>query len=134
MVLIELELNSEAFEEVRDKCITAGLIADELRSWDEDSKPFTVGGVTFKEWKYVPTPEDIARREEYLKSPFGQSMQQMLNLSAAKIADLIQNPSAFARNPMFDGIDTTDMKVGTTLRIRLPRDYFVKIGDEWLDR
>lgn len=67
--MIELELSNEAFEEVRDKCVAAGLIADEPRAWDEDSKPFTAGGITFKEWKYVPTPEEIARQEEYRKDP-----------------------------------------------------------------
>lgn len=127
--MIELELSNEAFEEVRDKCIAAGLLADEPSSWDEDSKPFTVGGITFKEYKYVPTPEDIARQEEYRKTPLGKLMGKLAAHSANRLLDDLLKP-----NYLLDGVDTSGMKIGTTLRIRLPSDHFNKIGDEWLDK
>lgn len=127
--MIELELSNEAFEEIRDKCIAAGLIADEPRSLDEDSKPFMVGGITFKEYKYVPTPEDIARQEEYRKTPLGKLMGELAAHSANRLLDDLLKPNYF-----LDGVETSGMKVGTTLRIRLPADYFNKIGDEWLDK
>lgn len=127
--MIELELSTEAFEEIRDKCIAAGLIVDEPREWDEDAEPFTVGGVTFKEWKYVPTPEDIARQEEYRKTPFGKVMTEAINQIAEKTAcDILQLPnplldSLLGTNYLLDGVDTSGMKIGTTIRIRLPSDH-----------
>lgn len=151
MVLIELELSNEAFEEVRDKCIAAGLIVDEPREWDQDSKPFTVGGTTFKEWKYVPKPEEIARQEEYRKTPLGQLMEKFIAHGANRFLDDLLKP-----NYLLDGVDTAGMKFDTSLRIRLPngysvtndpaprpkrawekklsKDHFVNIGSEWLDK
>lgn len=126
--MIELELNNEAFEEVRDKCVAAGLIEDEPREWDQDSKPFTVGGITFKEYKYVPTPEEIARQEEYSKTPLGKLMAELAAHSANRFLGDLLKPN------YMDGVDTSGMKIGTALRIRLPNDHFNKIGDEWLDK
>ena len=128
--MIELELSCEAFEEVRDKCIAAGIIEDVPVDWCEDHADFTVGGITFKEWKYVPTAEDIARREEYRKTPLGQLMEKTIN---KQVADMINGfrkgnwlSEYLGNNHLLGKIDTKDLKVGTTLRIRLPSDYTVK--------
>jgi hypothetical protein len=121
--MTEIELSCEAFEEIRDKCVAAGLIADEPREWDEDAKPFTVGGITFKEWKYVPTPEDIARREEYRKTPLGQLMAQTFESNAAKLLASLSAPNYFLDHLSGELDKTLDAKIGTTLRIRLPSDY-----------
>lgn len=127
--MIELELSNEAFQELRDKCIVAGLIPDEPIEWFQDYEPFTIGGITFKEYKYVPTPEDIARQEAYRKTPLGKLMGEIAAHSANRLLDDLLKP-----NYLLDGIDTSGMKIGTTLRIRLPSDHFNKIGDEWLDK
>ena len=129
--MIEIELSNEAFEEVRGKCIAAGLIVDERREWDEDARPFTVGGVTFKEWKYVPTPEDIARQEEYRKTPLGQLMDRSIEAMASETLNKIQTPNPFiglySQSEDFRKmLDNQNTKIGTTLRIRMPADYKVK--------
>lgn len=71
-----------------------------------------------------PTEEELKRREEFANSPNGKLMRDLMlktNESLAKhMLDCIPN--------IYSGEQSADpnIKIGTTLRIRLPNDFTVK--------
>lgn len=74
---------------------------------------FSIGGATFKRYVYVPTPEDISRREEFLKTPLGQITQMMFQRSAAAFLE----ETARTNELLASG------QIKTILKIRMPKDY-----------
>lgn len=74
-------------------------------------------------------------RKNIAKTPLGQLMEGTIGRAVQR---MLEAPNPFLQNidhPANQMVGTdTETKIGTTLRIRLPRDYFNKIGDEWLDK
>jgi len=115
--LIEIILHDDAFDEVLSALIEAGAKYDFV--YVSDAGEFSFHDLTFKRYRYVPTAEDTARHEAYLKTPFGVAMTAILKVSAEKIAGMVTKPSPFVLSAF--GSDG----VRTELKIRLPNDYAV---------
>lgn len=111
-------LHEEAFEELRSAFIESGALPDDEEM--HNATMFAVSDLTFKLYEYIPTAEEIARRDAFMATPFGRIMSEMFTRSNKYIADLNKD---FVLDRSF--ISGQDWPVGSNLRIRLPKDYKV---------
>lgn len=120
--MTEIVLHEDAFEELRGAFISQGVLPDDNDTLYADQ--FTVNDITFKLWKYAPTPEEIERNRLFAESPMGKFCIEVFKRTNEKfVKSLVDRPEdfLFAQGKQWDGAN-----IGTTLRIRLPNDYSVK--------
>ncbi len=117
--MIEIVLHEEAFEELLSAFIEKGICTSDTDTYAADQ--FTVNDVTFKRWKYVPTPEEIERNRQFAESPLGKACIGMFKRANDKfVKELTEQKSAAE---FFAAEQWASREIGTTLKIRLPNDY-----------
>ncbi len=83
-----------------------------------------------------PTPEELKRREEFKNSEFGLFISKMFsdcNSTMSKMAAEAMKDNAFVQGIQWpDEFGKEGAKIGSVLRIKLPRDYNI-ITDTKLD-
>jgi hypothetical protein len=118
--LTEIVLHEEAFEELRNAFVEAGLLI-----WDIDMihDEFNVGDITFRLWEYIPTPDEIARNETFAKSPLGQICAAMFKRANDSFIESLND-----RNAFIAFMKGEQWPVRNNAKIRLPNDYAVTDG------
>lgn len=112
--MTEIVLHEEAFDELREAFIGAGVLVDD--SDMRRAEAFTVQDITYKLWEPPPlTPEQIERQKAFMATPLGQCVMSMFKRANERIAEDLLKDHAF--------IDGPQWPVGTQLRIRLPNDF-----------
>ncbi len=115
---MEVVLYEDAFEELLNAFIEAGAKYDveHVRKVGD----FSFHNMTFKLWKYEPTAEQIAAREAFYKTPFGQIM---LEQAKRVYENFVKETTRI--DAMYEKSHGT---IGSVLRIRLPNDYTLTDG------
>lgn len=70
------------------------------------------------------TEEELKRREEWANSPYGKIMSEMLTRVNKNIVDNLLNNNMFYDDKLWN---KKEYKIGTTLKIRMPNNYQVKV-------
>jgi len=75
-----------------------------------------------REEEKSPTEEELKRREEFAKSPYGLEMTKLFSQTNDyfnKLAEELVDQKEFFESPQWGD----NAKIGTQLRIRLPKDF-----------
>lgn len=121
--MIEITLHDDTFEELRSAAGEAGQLISYSQDGTENDDKFSVGGIIYNRYRYIPTEEDIRRREEFEATPFGQTMKAMMAKSAKYAAESIIERNAlleFLNSDKENNWQWPDSIFPTTLKIRLP--------------
>jgi hypothetical protein len=117
-------LHDDAFEELRSAATMANQLISFSNNGELDDDSFSIGGVIYRRYKYIPTEEDIARRAEFQASPLGQLMQGMWKRCEVKLARRLLETD----DPLLEVFDSDnwqwpDTMFPRTLKVRSPGEY-----------